>query len=92
MKVPHSCVPEIESLVVAEHLGLDDRNILDRSLLSRWGQIDKVTSHPSQDAAFEFDEVGIDAHPVASVLPMCGPDVLTLDRLGRSLSSHSHPG
>jgi hypothetical protein len=62
--------------VVAEHLGFDDRNILDRSLLSRWGQVGEVTSQPSQDAAFEFDEVGID--PAPSILPMGSADILTL--------------
>ena len=78
MEFPDTAVPEIETLLVALHLGLDDLEVRRRSFPGGRPQICDVALHPCKDSSLELEEIGIDAHPVPRVFPARGVEVLTL--------------
>jgi hypothetical protein len=81
MELPKTAIPEVEALLVSQHLALDDLEVDGRGLLSERLQVRDVAVHPLEDASFELEQIRIDAHPVARVFPARGLDVLALERL-----------
>src|ERR1700682_1377793 len=88
LEVPEPLVPQIHSSAVAFQLVLDDDEIVRSGPLSDRFQLGQITPDPIEEAEFELDQVGVDAHPMPSVLPVIGPDVLALksDGPARTLS------
>src|ERR1051326_6205621 len=69
LELPDPGEPQIQALLVSVHLALDYLEVYGGGLLGGRVKPGQVPLHTAQDAAFELQEVGVDAHPVASVLP-----------------------
>src|SRR5260370_33344701 len=90
LQFPDPAIPEVETLLVALHLGLDDLEVDSRGLLGRRLQVLDVAMNTAQDPSFELEEIGVDAHPMAGVFPPRGADVLTLERSRRAAPNRGH--
>ena len=86
MELPDPLIPEIKACVVPLHLGLDEGDIDVGRLLRHRVELGQLSLDPFQEAKFEADQIVVDAHPMAGILPVLGLDVLPLERaLGRPL-------
>ncbi len=80
LELPDSLIPEVKTCVISLHLGLDVGDIDVGRLLRHGVELGQLSLDPFQEAKFEADQIVIDAHPMASVLPMVGVDVLAFER------------
>lgn len=84
MELPDPLVPKIKACVVPLHLGLDVGDIDVGRLLRHGVELGQLSLDPLEQAKFEADQIVVDAHPMARVLPVFGLDVLAFERaLGR---------
>ena len=66
--------------MVPRHLGLDVDDVHVCSPLGHRVQLRQLPPDPLEEADLEANQVVVDAHPVAGVLPVLGFDVLPLER------------
>jgi len=70
--------------LVTLHLLVDDPQVDLCSLLGHRPKGGKVPPDAFEQSPLELEEVGVDAHPVSSVLPMGGLEVLALEGAGNA--------
>jgi hypothetical protein len=80
LELPDPLVPEVEACVIALHLVLDVDDIDLGCLLRHRVDPGQLSLDSPQKAKFETNEIVIDAHPMACVLPVFGLDVLAFER------------
>jgi hypothetical protein len=85
LELPDPLIPEIKAYVIALHLVLDVGDIHVSSLLSHWVELGQLSVDSLQKAKLESNQIVIDAHPVAGVLPVFGLDILAFERTLRWL-------
>src|SRR5487761_1336482 len=90
LQLPDPPVPEIQTHLVSLHLGLDDVEVGGGRLLGRHREVGYVFSDPVQDSPLELEQVGVNADPVARVLPALGLEVLALEHPRSSPPNHRH--
>lgn len=83
VKIPDSLVPEIEPFLVALHLTLDDLDVRLSSSLRDRRQLGQIAPDLIEESPLEFEEIGVNAHPMVRILPVGRFEMLTLERLGR---------
>ncbi len=80
LELPDPLIPEIKACVIPLHLDLDVGDIDVGRLLSHRVELGQLSLDPLQKAKLESDQIVIDAHPMAGVLPVFGLDVLAFER------------
>src|SRR4029077_17844258 len=81
VQIPHAPIPEIQPLLIAVHLGRDYLDVSFGYFASGRRKFRNVATNPVEETSFEFDQVGINTHPVARVFPMSSSDILALHRV-----------
>ncbi len=84
LELPDPAVPKVEARLVALHLVPDDLQIDCGRLPGCWLETCQVDLHTIKDPSLELEEIGVDAHPVAGILPVRGFEVLSLERARRA--------
>src|SRR5260370_10051204 len=69
LQFPDPAIPEVETLLVALHLGLDDLEVDSRGLLGWRLQVFVVAMNAAQDPSLELEGIGVDDHPMAGLFP-----------------------
>ena len=80
LQLPYPLIPEVQPIVVAGHLVLNEGDIDFGRLLCHRVHLRQLSLHSVQEADFEPDQIVVDAHPMAGIFPVQGLDVLALDR------------
>ena len=80
LELPDPPISQIEAPVVPLHLVLDVGDIDVGCLLSHRVELGQLSLDSLQKAKLESNQIVIDAHPVAGVLPVFGLDVLAFER------------
>lgn len=70
MEIPGTSVPQLEPSLITLHLALDDPEIHLRCPLRDRSQLSQIAPDPIQKSDLEPEQIGVDANPVASILPM----------------------
>ena len=80
MELPDPVIPEIKACVIPLHLVLDIGDIDVGRLLCHRVELGQLSLDSFQKTQFEANEIVVDAHPMAGILPVFGLDVLPLER------------
>ena len=81
------CVYQIEPGLVAMHLVLDDPKVLGGGCLGSGLQLGNLELDPVEETDLEMEQVGVDANPVAGILPVGGSQVLPFEGTVRPILS-----
>ena len=79
LKLPDPLVPKVETLVVAGHLGLDEGHVDVGGFLGHRVEFGQLSLDPIQQTQLEANQVVVDAHPMPSIFPVLGLDVLSFE-------------
>jgi hypothetical protein len=79
LEFPDPLVPQVEPVVVPSHLLLNKKDVHISGIPSHGMELGQLSLDSFQKSEFETNQVVIDAHPMASIFPMLGFDVLSFE-------------